>query len=508
MPGDLARIPQVPLQPRSSLHKKIIPEDRTHCRQNASTAAHELFNAVLGSRPGQRPGRDPRGGQDGRAQLPKSAGLRGVRCSSLDWEGDRDSLSLRVKLSADGISKGANETGIRRYRSFARHAERLGYTVRYIKNSVHGLTEDELNALVGGILKTYACDQPDQASYHVGAILGRDVPGGTETTEWDRYFCAEHVQARADISQTLRTQSEGWKVLEYGKTKLGGKLIMAKTNRRTKQAGVIAVHYDRRGDPRCFTDAAGNLVPCVCRPGLRCLHHVRMMQHPPTSDAAVIELRSGQDRFNTRRRVTAAERAELDMDLYEAMQYEEFDCDGNLIEPGDTVIELRDDGVPYTYTQPDLRWKYLGQVTAPNKGILVFPPVTRAKGVYWLSIAKGPKNIAGYVGQAGGERGFDQRFNRSTGYVKRGIKPVYLKSGELGCTSKNARRMLDALDDKQTVSVFVIDDPALADDTLRHAVEKHLIGQLCRTGVLVWNKRHVIMPSCDGNGGPEEDDTR
>ena len=123
------------------------------------------------------------------------------------------------------------------------------------------------------------------------------------------------------------------------------------------------------------------------------------------------------------------------------------------------------------------------------------------KGVYWLSIAKGSKNIAGYVGQAGGERGFDQRFNGSTGYVKRGIKPVYLKSGELGCTSKNARRMLDALDDKQTVSVFVIDDPALADDTLRRAVEKHLTGQLCRTGVLVWNKRHIIMPSATATEG-------
>ena len=121
----------------------------------------------------------------------------------------------------------------------------------------------------------------------------------------------------------------------------------------------------------------------------------------------MLELRSGQDRYNTKRRVISAERGELDMDIYEAMQYEEFDCGGNLIEPGDTVIELRDDGVPYIYTQPDLQWKYLGQVTAPNKGILVFPPVTRAKGVYWLSIAKGPKNIAGYVGQAGGERGFD-----------------------------------------------------------------------------------------------------
>lgn len=52
---------------------------------------------------------------------------------------------------------------------------------------------------------------------------------------------------------------------------------MAKTNRRTKQVGVVAVHYDRRGDPCYFTDAAGNLVPCVRRPGLRCLCHVRMM---------------------------------------------------------------------------------------------------------------------------------------------------------------------------------------------------------------------------------------
>ena len=72
------------------------------------------------------------------------------------------------------------------------------------------------------MMKTCACDQPDQASCHVGAILGRDVPGSTETTEWDRHLCAEHVQTRADISQTLRTQGEGWKVLEYSKTKLGG----------------------------------------------------------------------------------------------------------------------------------------------------------------------------------------------------------------------------------------------------------------------------------------------
>jgi hypothetical protein len=71
-------------------------------------------------------------------------------------------------------------------------------------------------------MKTCACDQPDQASYHVSAILGRDVPGRTETTDWDRYFCAEHVPARADISRALRSEGQGWQVLEYSKTKLGG----------------------------------------------------------------------------------------------------------------------------------------------------------------------------------------------------------------------------------------------------------------------------------------------
>ena len=68
--------------------------------------------------------------------------------------------------------------------------------------------------------------------------------------------------------------------------------------------------------------------------------------------------------------------------------------------------------------------------------------------------------------------------------------------------------MLDALDDKQTLSVFVIDDPALADDTLRRAVEKHLIGQLCRTGVLDLEQEARHHAVRDGNGRLEEDDTR
>jgi hypothetical protein len=86
---------------------------------------------------------------------------------------------------------------------------------------------------------------------------------------------------------------------------------MAKTNRRTKQVGVVTVHYDRRGDPCAFTDAAGNLMPCVCQAGLRCQRHVQMVHGTPDgTDAAVIELRSRQDQYNTKRRVIAAERGE------------------------------------------------------------------------------------------------------------------------------------------------------------------------------------------------------
>ena len=32
-PGDIPGVPQIPVQPRFSLHEEIIPDDRTHCRQ-------------------------------------------------------------------------------------------------------------------------------------------------------------------------------------------------------------------------------------------------------------------------------------------------------------------------------------------------------------------------------------------------------------------------------------------------------------------------------------------
>jgi hypothetical protein len=138
-----------------------------------------------------------------------------------------------------------------------------------------------------------------------------------------------------------------------------------------------------------------------------------------------------------------------------------------------------------------VRWKPAGQIVTDGTGSLVFPPVPSVKGIYWFSVAKGTKVIAGYRGQAGGKKGLAQRFR---GYRSRGITPWYDKHGNLGTTSQNARRLLDALKVGQTVTVFIIDDPAMADDAQRDKLELILIRQLCRSGVVVWNRAGTKIP--------------
>ena len=109
---------------------------------------------------------------------------------------------------------------------------------------------------------------------------------------------------------------------------------------------------------------------------------------------------------------------------------------------------------------------------------------------------RSPETIAGYVGQAAGKRGLAQRFGN---YESRAVSPrdqhgkaipLTAPDDQLGTTSLNARRMLRALAPGagQTVSVFIIDDPSLADRAVLHWQEKIMIGQLCRSGVVVWNK--------------------
>ena len=143
-------------------------------------------------------------------------------------------------------------------------------------------------------------------------------------------------------------------------------------------------------------------------------------------------------------------------------------------------------------------WKPIGQVTKGG-GVndLVFPSASTARGAYWFAVAKGPEVVAGYVGKAAGKNGLDQRFRN---YENRGKHPrdqrgrsvpPTARDDQLGTTSLNARRILRALDAGQTVSVSVIDDPALADEAVLNGLEIDLIGQLCASGVVVWNVRHV-----------------
>jgi hypothetical protein len=138
-------------------------------------------------------------------------------------------------------------------------------------------------------------------------------------------------------------------------------------------------------------------------------------------------------------------------------------------------------------------WKYVGEVTRTGDGSLEFPKVPNVHGLYKFLVTQGTKVIVGYVGQAAGREGFAQRFGN---YKRRAVSPrdqrgnripVASRDNQLGTTSLNARRMLRALTANQTVSVFIIDDPALADDAELDAAETHEIDQLCRSGIPVWN---------------------
>ncbi len=72
--------------------------------------------------------------------------------------------------------------------------------------------------------------------------------------------------------------------------------------------------------------------------------------------------------------------------------------DEEIIEPGDSVIELID-GEPYIYTQPDRPWKFAGLITLDDPFRLRFPEVSRRPGIYRVTIHREPRP-ARYVGQA------------------------------------------------------------------------------------------------------------
>lgn len=83
------------------------------------------------------------------AGFPKSVGLRVSSLSGAEYDGDyaRDEngvfhgewvhpwrcgiVTWRAYLSTDGVNKGKNESGLKRYRSLRRHLDRLGITAEY-----------------------------------------------------------------------------------------------------------------------------------------------------------------------------------------------------------------------------------------------------------------------------------------------------------------------------------------------------------------------------------------
>ena len=84
------------------------------------------------------------------AQFPKSLGLRATTLTR--YEGGRSIVTgyvtFQAKLLADGTNGGRNESGVRRYRSLRKHAQRLGVAVEWkASRSVNVYqTEEEFEA--------------------------------------------------------------------------------------------------------------------------------------------------------------------------------------------------------------------------------------------------------------------------------------------------------------------------------------------------------------------------
>ena len=139
-----------------------------------------------------------------------------------------------------------------------------------------------------------------------------------------------------------------------------------------------------------------------------------------------------------------------------------------------------------------IRWKPVGLITMDDAGDLVFPSVPPVPGIYRFTIKEAAEIVAEYVGQAA--ISLVQRFS---GYRSRGRKPALPL--EKKTTSRNARKILDALLTGQVVSVAIVDHRTvtpdgqivvvnLADKALRDKLEKDLIEWVRGTGVEVLNR--------------------
>jgi hypothetical protein len=140
-----------------------------------------------------------------------------------------------------------------------------------------------------------------------------------------------------------------------------------------------------------------------------------------------------------------------------------------------------------------IHWKTVGQITRDRDGALVFPSVCPVPGIYRFTIKDRPQVVAEYIGQAA-----VSLVTRFRLYISRGKKPSLPL--EKKTTSRNARFLLDALDSGRSVSVALLKDHVtapdgqtemidLADKARRCELEKQLIEELCKTDVVVLNRR-------------------
>jgi hypothetical protein len=59
------------------------------------------------------------------------------------------------------------------------------------------------------------CGTPSLAAFHTTLIVGRDIPGGTDTTECDFYTCDVHTYDEEDHAEEfVKNASPGWYVIE------------------------------------------------------------------------------------------------------------------------------------------------------------------------------------------------------------------------------------------------------------------------------------------------------
>ena len=151
-----------------------------------------------------------------------------------------------------------------------------------------------------------------------------------------------------------------------------------------------------------------------------------------------------------------------------------------IIEPGDTVIELID-GEPYIYKQPERPWKFAGLITLDDPSSLSFPDVSHRPGIYRVTIWCDPP--ARYVGQA--KKDLRKRFR---GYRSRGRNPA----NPPGTTTLLAQKYLAALRDAVTISLEIIDDPeiGLASDEVLDSLERKYIAEIDETRFEVLNRAH------------------